>query len=804
MFHSHTRNCPASWLDAGRAGRWGLVVALLNSTAVAQNSSLLEEVTVTAQRRAQDIQDVGISITSFSGEQLKSFGFNDSVDIARLTPGVSVSGSYGGQMSQFSIRGVTQNDFNDHVESVIAVYIDDAYIAMQQGQTFSMFDIERVEVLKGPQGTLFGRNATGGLVHYLTRKPTDTFEAYADVSYGRFDEVRVESAVSGPLADGVRGRLSGFFTRYDGFVDNKYPEQTFVPGALQGNLNNGIEPGSGDDLGGMESNWALRGQLEFDVSDSIAVWVSGSGSEARGSTAPYQNTPTVATLNAAGQQIGSAYASPGEVCESIQSGACLNGLFDHDANAVRERPGADFFGYLDPDGNDFTTASDFAYDDGNKLSTYGATAKITVDADNFTFTSVTDYKDFYKRMSLDLDGGPVSQFFFLGEADTQSITQEFRLEGSTDRLEWIAGFYYLHIDNQSTHGIGALPGASFPIPSWDQPRIVDLQTNSYSLFGQIEYALSNEWTLVAGLRGTYEEKDYDFEVLFVSPTSGGDPTDWEFSPAVTVPGFTRAPFQDSLSEDLWTWKAQLNWTPNADWLLYGGITQGVKAASFNAGDAALLDSEIPYDSETLRSFELGFKSTLADGRVRFNGSAFYYDYSDYQATRWLGVSSIVINADATVVGFDAELMATLTRDLELLLTFGYQDSEVEDVPIGGGFRDVETTFAPNVTASGMVRYYVPQPVLDGSLSLQADANYQSSAWHNLSNFDSTEMDGYVVGNLRATWTSASEHWRVDAFVKNVSDSRYDVIGFDTSQLCGCNLTAQGRPRWWGLSVRYEY
>lgn len=146
-----------------------------------RESLLMEKIVVTAQKRIESVQTVGIAITAFNGDQLEQLGVENSTDIAKFTPGVSLSGSFAGQQQQFSIRGVTQNDFNDHVESPNAVYIDEGYVAMQQGQIFSTFDLERVEVLKGPQGTLFGRNSTGGLVSFISRKPTEDLEGYLDL-----------------------------------------------------------------------------------------------------------------------------------------------------------------------------------------------------------------------------------------------------------------------------------------------------------------------------------------------------------------------------------------------------------------------------------------------------------------------------------------------------------------------------------------------------------------------------------------------------------------------------------------------
>ncbi|MGR9091044.1 MAG: TonB-dependent receptor plug domain-containing protein, partial [Gammaproteobacteria bacterium] len=167
--------------------------ALALSLALPVSAQLLEEVVVTAQKREESIQDVGIAITAFTGEQLDAFGFTASTQITAMTPGVFISGNNGGTTQQFSIRGSTQNDFADIAEGPNAVYIDEAYMAMGQSQLFAAFDTERVEILKGPQGTLFGRNATGGLVHYITRKPTAEREAYIDVTYGRFDTVRTEA-----------------------------------------------------------------------------------------------------------------------------------------------------------------------------------------------------------------------------------------------------------------------------------------------------------------------------------------------------------------------------------------------------------------------------------------------------------------------------------------------------------------------------------------------------------------------------------------------------------------------------------
>ena len=188
------------------------------------------DIVVTAQRRAQKLQDIGIAISAFSGDALKAQGLSSSADLGRITPGVFVSGSVAGQSSQFSIRGVTQSDFNDAIEAPVAVYVDETYIPSQQGQSLASFDIDRVEVLKGPQGTLFGRNATGGLVHFVVKKPTDQFEGNIDLDYGRFDLFKAEGALSGPLGEGISARVSGLYRRHGKIINNLAPTGGLAPG----------------------------------------------------------------------------------------------------------------------------------------------------------------------------------------------------------------------------------------------------------------------------------------------------------------------------------------------------------------------------------------------------------------------------------------------------------------------------------------------------------------------------------------------------------------------------------------------
>ena len=798
--------CRMLMLSSGAAallvGTPALAQFVANANAVASPDAdqglLGGDIVVTAQRRSQNAQDVGIAIVSATGEQIRLLGLNSSTDLARIASNVAVSGSYGGLTSQFTIRGVTQNDFNDHVESVIATYVDDTYIAMQQGSNFTLFDIDRVEALKGPQGTLFGRNATGGLVHYITKRPTDTLEAYVDGTYASYHNARVEGALSGPLAPGFDARLSGLFERSDGYLRNKYPEQTFVQGPrYQGaTLADG-----GADLGGLKSNLALRGQVTADLADHVDLWVSGFYSHMIAGSAPYQlSDRTVNIQDANGNQLNTVFASPTETCEIVKAGACAAGFFE--GSPTRPVPGSDFYGFTDPDGRGLKTSIDYAFNDGSRAKTWGGSGKLTAKLGNANLTWISDYKRFTKDFQFDLVPDPTNAYIWIAQSHANTLSQELRLDGKSGPLTWIVGGYYLRINNHSTNGFGYLPGGIFGPTGFDEPRIAHLLSHSYSLFGQTEYKLTDTLTAIGGLRASRETKDYDFRVLAVTTGPNDNPRDFEYAG-----GFLEGSYTNKHSETLWNWKAQLNWKPQDNLLVYAGVTQGQKAGSYNQAGAEIFangGAAIPYKAERLISYETGFKSSLLDRRLRFNASTYYYDYRNYQAAQWTGISSVIINANARFYGFEGEVAGSVTPDIDLSLNGAYQKNTVKDVPVAGGFRDVSTTFAPKWTASGLIRYTYPQPIVGGKIAAQIAGRYQSMVWQNLNNFDANRLRGYFTADARLGWTSHDDTYEIAAFAKNMFNKRYETVGFDESYVTGGSITSPGRPRWIGVNGRVNF
>lgn len=747
-------------------------------------AQVLEEIVVTAQKREQSLQDVGVAVTAFSAEQLGALGVQSSVEVARVTPGVHVSGSIGGQNSQFTIRGVTQADFADTLEAPVAVYVDDSYISMQQAQLFGLFDLARVEVLKGPQGTLFGRNATGGLVHFITERPTEEFEGYVDATYGSYDQQRLEAAISGPLTDRVSGRLSVLYDRHDEILDNQFPNGTEL-----WNL--------GEDFWN-EDTVAGRAQLMFRLSDSADVLLSVFGGKIDQGIAPYQQGAVIPVFDAQGRQINTIFAAADDARIAIGPGGINVDMTGTPTAATRPVPGGDLFGYVDPDGEDFDTSDNYGSDDGNTFETRGATARLRWDNGIGTLTSITDFKNFEKDNFNDPDAGPVDQFGFFSVAELNQFSQEIRLDGASERLQWVTGVYYLYIDADvpresifvSPESIlnAPLGGGGAPL---DLRDIATKETNSLSLFGQLDYQLSPRLNLIAGARVIQERQDYDYRTgIFLGATD-----------TLLVPGRT---FRDDFDEILWAAKLQLEYRPRDAWLLYAGINRGVKAGAFNQPlfINGLPDSEIPYDEETLIAYEVGFKSTLLGGSTRFNGALYYYDYKDYQVFEIRVADNVVRNADATNLGAEFELTTQPTQYLTLSLSVAAFDAEVKDLSLNGIVRTVEPTYAPDLQAILSATY--EWPFLGGKLALHGDVSYTDSFFYQIFNFDAQNVDSYAVGNLQLSYRSPNETWELTAFVENVTDERYLTIGVDLSTLCGCAQNAYGKPRWYGASVRYRF
>ena len=570
--------------------------------------------------------------------------------------------------------------------------------------------------------------------------------------------------------------------------------------------------GAGANLGDDDT---LAGRLTtlLELSDSAKFLLSVNAARSRLSTAPYQNKPTIAQFNGAGELVNVTDVLPGETRASIGAngqdlGSDLNndGVFGDSFG--RAQAGGDYFGYIDPDGKGFKTSSDFAFRNQNHLNTIGVNLNGEFDlSDGITLTSVSDYKHFYKLLFLDVDSGPGNQTGNYQGVRAWTASQEFRLAGKTDLFNWTTGLYYLHIDSHSINGLKFPVGSVVPGAPFDLGADARLVTNSYSAFGQVDWHLTDRLTLVTGARIIREQKKYNYlQGIWGTVDSRQAQVG---SPLIIGPVIGAAgpqPFADSPGKTLWAGKAQLEFQVDPDLLIYGGVNRGVKAGSFNAqlpGGLAVPASAIPYKAEVLLSYEGGFKYTFPDQVTRFNAAAFYYDYSNYQAFLFSGVSGVVINADARTYGGEVNLFTSPLDGLDVGLSVSYFDATVKNVPlrVGGPIRrDVKPVYAPPLQASAIVRYQ--WPAMGGNFSIGGDAQYTDDFYYNLRNFDADKFGDTVMFNAGLGWSN--DYWEINFRVKNLTDTRAGVQGFDLASLCGCNEVSYKPPRFFQLGMRYNF
>lgn len=638
----------------------------------------------------------------------------------------------------------------------MAIFVDNAYVSAVGGAHAQMFDIERVEVLRGPQGTLFGRNATGGLLHYVSAAPTEEVQGYGRFTIGDYATSRFEGAVGGALSDTVLARFSGSFHQTGGLLANDDGADLRDTGAL-----------------------ALRLQLAFEPSDAFGARLKFHVAEDDSAGNAYQHDATFQNALGLGERI------PDE------------------ADFYFTGPGADFNGYRDADGDNFRGR----YDETGffERTVSGATGELTWNlGDAVSLTSITDVLSIEKRYREDADSSPHPYFEFQTEQDFGQFTQELRLNRAGQTSYWQAGAYFLDIDDDVNSvydldyfpfGVGATDFGQAVETGWQDSAV---GTQSWAVFAQGEYDLSGTLTGVVGLRYTEDERTLDY-------AGGSRVPAWALELPNAVIG--------ALAFDHVSYKAQLDWNPAADTLVYAGVTEAHKAGNFRTPVGADLESFAPatptrHDQEVLRSVEVGLKTIFAGGRVRLNAAAYQYAYDDYQAfvvdpTVGIVAGVDIINVDATASGAELELSAAPAEGLNLAFGVAWINSTVEDVgyPDGETVRDSVLPYAPDVSVNGLVRY--EWGVGAGSLALQADFNYSAEFCFSVLCAPLDREESYVVSNVRAEYVFPGDRWSIAAYATNVSNEAYRIYSIDLSGLGLANDTF-APPRMLGLTANVNF
>ncbi len=718
----------------------------LSSGATAQ--AVLEEVIVTAQKREQSLQDIPASVSAISGQfvnEILTAGENIRGLNARV-PSLVVESSNGRQSPRFYIRGVGNYDFDVNATQPVSFIMDEIALENAVLKSLPLFDIKRVEVLRGPQGTLFGRGTTAGVVKVDSVRPTAETEGYINAGYGSHDTYSLEGAVGGSLSDKLTARASVKYQERDDRISN----------AVQG----------GGDRFGAFDEFAYRLQLQYAPNDDLTILGKLHGFHQDGSH------PQIFYANG---------FTPGK--------EGLRGEFDEEETLQ--------------DG-----LSDF------ELDHSGGSLIVEYQFSDLKFISISGYDEVDSFSKTDLDGGLVGgpevigvfnrQAFFNvatgdGLDDHYQFTQELRWSGETDKMFYQFGLYYLKEDI-------TVDSADFDTPSGARTALTqaEQETESAAIFGQLDYRLSDQWSMVAGLRYTADDKELD---------------------VVPGPGSTAPPAKIDKDDEYWNGELAFIYDWSDDMSIYGRIGTASRGP-VTLGRFGFTSSA---DKETNTSVELGFKSTLLDGRARWNATVYAYELDDMQltATGGTGNTNDLLNADVEGYGFETDFEILLTEGLRLSGNMSYNDTEIVEegllvemcssTPLCTPKNPIVDTFegffgtVNLVAVEGNSLPRAPEWIYNISLSyeypIQAGTIYASTDWNyrdesNIFLYESVEFvaEDRWLGGARIGFRNSAENLDVSVVGRNITD---EIVADGAIDFL--NMTAiVNEPRYWGVEARYSY
>jgi iron complex outermembrane receptor protein len=719
----------------------------------------IAEVIVTARRRAESLQDVPVSVSALDADRIVQLQAENITGLQNAVPNLYMDRGDGANTVIY-VRGIGQNDSLAFADAGVGVYVDDVFIARSQAAFLDLFDVERVEVLRGPQGTLYGRNTIGGAVKFVSAEPPEQFGLYVEAGGGNFGYQALKARLGGPFSDDLRGKIAVAAIQRDGYATNTV---------------------DGQDDGDTQSI-AWRGTLAYTPTDNTRISLSVDGKRDRP---------------------------------------------DASRSPVRE---TSVTGFADPVGAPFTPTTfpaatnpyrvDVNANDMSDLTAWGVTLKAGVDlSDAWSLESITSYRDMDFDLALDTDGSPLPILDILVLQDQDQFSQELRATyDAHDGLTAVAGLYYFHDDDLTFSGVdnGSLSVFGFPVTAFGlaTSSLADTHqtTESMAAFADASYDLTQKLTLSAGVRYTYEEKESRrrFENFFDPAISVVENTP-PFLSGVGVPGNT---LTGKANFDAVTPRLSISYRASDDAMLYASASRGFKSGGFDGRGTTDFGFQ-PFDPETVWGYELGLKSTLADGRVIANAALFYNDYQDLQVTSFGAdpvsgtfVSLFTNAAKARTQGAELELTARATAALTLNAAVGYLDAKYEEFNtlVGGVVTDVsdrEMANAPEWTASlGLTYEHRLSPMLLGTVHV--DGAYRGKTYTEITASEVLAQDSYTLANAFVSVRTDDDRWELRAGAQNLTDEKVRVQGFNLSEFPGYQLAFYSARRTWNLHVAYRY
>ena len=701
----------------------------------ADNEFALEEIIVTAQKREQSLLDVPISVSTIRGRNVQDFaaGGEDIRLLSARIPGLNAESSNGRIAPRFYIRGLGNTDFDLVASQPVSIIMDDVVMENVVLKSFPLFDLDRVEVLRGPQGTLFGRNTPAGIIKFDTRRPTQEAEGYVSASYGSFGTTTIEAAAGGGLSDTMSARVSGLYQRRSDYIDNGF---TGEEGAL----------------GGFEEK-AGRIQLMFQPSEDLDMLLNFHVRSIDGTSALFRAN-----------------------------------IFTKGSNEVNENFDRDVVFFGDTHNNP------------QEYDQWGTSLKLSYDfGENSTLTSITAFESADGISLGDIDGGNSTGPGFIPFQSTTSgstdeleqFTEELRLAvQASDDFFYQVGFFYFNSDmTVSTN--------PFFIPATPARH----KNTTWALFGQAAYNMSEATTLTVGLRYTDDEKT-------LRAVSGG----------------TGQVFTEALDGSKLSWDVSVNHALDDDTSIYARVASGFRAPTIQARDIAFFGSPSTATEETILSFETGFKAELMEGRMRWNGAAFYYTVDDLQLSAVGGGGNFIqlVNADKAVgFGFETDIEVLLSEELIVTAGLSYNDTELKDenlrVGTCGNFGSLICTVLDEIDANGRAIVDgnpLPQapkwtlnftadytvPMGDGEFFMFTDWAFQGKT--NLFLYESVEFttSGNFEGGLKIGYRWNEGQFEIAGFARNITNEVNIKGGIDFNNLTGY----ANEPRVFGASLRANF
>lgn len=767
-----------------------------------------EVIEVVVQKRKQNIQKVGISVTALPSRLLERLHITDTVAVTQQVPNLQLN-AWSPNLTIFNLRGVSQNSFTDNLEGPIAVYMDDAYVGSLNGVSSQLFDTQRVEVLRGPQGTLFGRNATGGLIHYLSRMAEEDYaNGYLKAGFGSHQRMEFEAAYGNEISENLRGRIAVRQVQADGYIESAVAGIRAVGGEDNLSFKTTLQWNFAED-------WQLDLLYKYSKDDDVP-------------TGGYAFLPWTQS------EIDQGYLPP-ELMSFTQNvildgGEPPGGLSLADFTKIVFFNTEDGFTPVDKRGLTIYRGDHpephkhFSNIDGylhRKIDSL--TAKLTWDLNpDLNFESISHYSKLDKSYLEDGDGIPAPIIAFQTDMDYRQWSQELRLAGQNDGFRWQVGAYFLNMQHD---GLAATVGnpvirlantlkadgqiADSYDPGTNSPQAIQdfvIDADNQALFAQFEWQLNEQLSTIAGLRWSFDDKQLYYARGFQDLTANIG--------FIQQAGVTPSDQVGNIDYEDQAIRLQLNYQMTPEHLLFASYNKGIKVGNW-AFSAGVPVADMKHRPETLHAWEVGIKSNWLHS-TRFNATAFYYDYQDYQAFSMDGLAPHIHNSDARVFGGELELDIKATDDLTLTFGAAFLDSEVDEIktvgswnsPVGGTVIDFpidtlsnrELPNAPQWSFNYIVNYQLP--LFERALSLQLDGVHYAEQYLEVTNGGGSYQQAYGLSNLRLFYQSQGSSWQVSVFVKNITDEVYKQYSLDLGMLGATAYYAPGRTS--GASVHYRF